>query len=82
MYHFKRLFVVLIYLVLLIYEVTCPGYPYSAATQFEGVTDWYQSQVVMSADFAVTYTYVHSEARSWSILSEDPYKKAARQLLK
>ncbi|GJX66501.1 hypothetical protein Tco_0300844 [Tanacetum coccineum] len=42
MYHFKRLFVVLIYLVLLIYEVTRPGYPYSAATQFGGVTDWYQ----------------------------------------
>ncbi|GKE78229.1 retrovirus-related pol polyprotein from transposon TNT 1-94, partial [Tanacetum coccineum] len=38
MYHFKRLFVVLIYLVLLIYEVTRPGYPYSAATQFGGVT--------------------------------------------
>ncbi|GKF32432.1 hypothetical protein Tco_0102230, partial [Tanacetum coccineum] len=35
----------------------------------------------MSADFVVTYTYVHSEARSWSILSEDPYKEAARQLL-
>ncbi|GKG56950.1 hypothetical protein Tco_0582301, partial [Tanacetum coccineum] len=25
----------------------------------------------MSADFAVTYTSVHSEARSWSIPSED-----------
>ncbi|GKA50798.1 hypothetical protein Tco_0743871, partial [Tanacetum coccineum] len=37
--------------------------------------------VVMSADFAVTYTFVHSEARSWSILSEDPYEEAARQLL-
>ncbi|GJX33576.1 putative reverse transcriptase domain-containing protein [Tanacetum coccineum] len=35
----------------------------------------------MSANSAVTYTYVHSEARSWSILSEDPYEEAARQLL-
>ncbi|GJT45674.1 hypothetical protein Tco_0954389 [Tanacetum coccineum] len=35
----------------------------------------------MSADFAVTYTYVHSEARSWSIPSKDPYEEAARQLL-
>ncbi|GJY93143.1 hypothetical protein Tco_0508925 [Tanacetum coccineum] len=32
--------VVLIYLVLLIYEVTLPN-PYSAATHFGGVTDWY-----------------------------------------
>ncbi|GKB16005.1 hypothetical protein Tco_0849928 [Tanacetum coccineum] len=36
--------------------------------------------VVMSADSAVTYTSVHSEARSWSIPSEDPYEEAARQL--
>ena len=36
--------VVLIYLVLLIYEVTRPGYQYSAATHFGGVTDWYQNQ--------------------------------------
>ncbi|GJT76312.1 hypothetical protein Tco_1043037 [Tanacetum coccineum] len=35
----------------------------------------------MSADSAVTYTSVHSEARSWSIPSEDPYEKAVRQLL-
>ncbi|GJU07301.1 hypothetical protein Tco_1123731 [Tanacetum coccineum] len=35
----------------------------------------------MSSDSAVTYTSVHSEARSWSIPSEDPYKEAARQLL-
>ncbi|GJV66897.1 putative reverse transcriptase domain-containing protein [Tanacetum coccineum] len=39
------------------------------------------TQVVMSADSAVTYTSVHSEARSWSIPSEDPYEEAARQLL-
>ncbi|GJS43192.1 putative reverse transcriptase domain-containing protein [Tanacetum coccineum] len=38
-------------------------------------------QLVMSADSAVTYTSVHSEARSWSIPSEDPYEEAARQLL-
>ncbi|GJS15549.1 hypothetical protein Tco_0410021 [Tanacetum coccineum] len=36
--------------------------------------------VVMSADSAVTYTSVHSEARSWSIPSEDPYEEAAQQL--
>ncbi|GJU62616.1 hypothetical protein Tco_1244451 [Tanacetum coccineum] len=35
----------------------------------------------MSADSAITYTFVHSEARSWSIPSEDPYEEAARQLL-
>nr|GEV52656.1 putative reverse transcriptase domain-containing protein [Tanacetum cinerariifolium] len=35
----------------------------------------------MSADSAVTYTSVHFEARSWSILSEDPYEEAAQQLL-
>nr|GFC04466.1 hypothetical protein [Tanacetum cinerariifolium] len=34
----------------------------------------------MSADSAVTYTFVHSEARSWSIPSEDPYEEAAQQL--
>ncbi|GKA53234.1 hypothetical protein Tco_0746549 [Tanacetum coccineum] len=34
----------------------------------------------MSADSAVTYTSVHSEARSWSIPFEDPYEEAARQL--
>ncbi|GJV56498.1 hypothetical protein Tco_1457503 [Tanacetum coccineum] len=35
----------------------------------------------MSSDSAVTYTSVHSKARSWSIPSEDPYEEAARQLL-
>nr|GFB12010.1 hypothetical protein [Tanacetum cinerariifolium] len=35
----------------------------------------------MLADFAVTYTSVHSEARSWSIPSEYPYEEAAQQLL-
>ncbi|GKA98560.1 putative reverse transcriptase domain-containing protein [Tanacetum coccineum] len=35
----------------------------------------------MSSDSAVTYTSVHSEARSWSIPFEDPYEEAARQLL-
>ncbi|GKD75812.1 hypothetical protein Tco_1334094 [Tanacetum coccineum] len=34
----------------------------------------------MSADSAITYTSVHSEARSWSIPSEDPYEEAAQQL--
>ncbi|GKA92901.1 hypothetical protein Tco_0814826 [Tanacetum coccineum] len=36
---------------------------------------------VVSADSVITYTFVHSEARSWSIPSEDPYEEAARQLL-
>ncbi|GJX64503.1 hypothetical protein Tco_0298846 [Tanacetum coccineum] len=35
----------------------------------------------MSADFVVTYTSVHSKARSWSIPYEDPYEEAARQFL-
>nr|GEY74671.1 putative reverse transcriptase domain-containing protein [Tanacetum cinerariifolium] len=35
----------------------------------------------MSADSAVTYTSVHSEARSCSIPSEDPYEEAAQLLL-
>ncbi|GJY05595.1 putative reverse transcriptase domain-containing protein [Tanacetum coccineum] len=35
----------------------------------------------MSVDSAVTYISVHSEARSWSIPSEDPYEEAARKLL-
>ncbi|GKC59153.1 hypothetical protein Tco_1086751 [Tanacetum coccineum] len=35
----------------------------------------------MSVDFAVTYTSVHSKARSWSIPSEDPYEEVAQQLL-
>nr|GFC15053.1 hypothetical protein [Tanacetum cinerariifolium] len=34
----------------------------------------------MSVDSAVTYTSVYSEARSWSIPSEDPYEEAAQQL--
>nr|GFB97260.1 hypothetical protein [Tanacetum cinerariifolium] len=34
----------------------------------------------MSADSAVTYSSVYSEARSWSIPSEDPYEEAAQQL--
>nr|GEZ11445.1 hypothetical protein [Tanacetum cinerariifolium] len=37
--------------------------------------------LVMSADSAVTYTSVHSEARSWCISSKDPYEEVARQLL-
>ncbi|GJZ08102.1 hypothetical protein Tco_0542385 [Tanacetum coccineum] len=35
----------------------------------------------MSSDSAVIYTFVHYKARSWSILSEDTYEEAARQLL-
>nr|GEZ88712.1 hypothetical protein [Tanacetum cinerariifolium] len=34
----------------------------------------------MLADSAVTYSFVHSEARSWSIPFEDPYEEAAQQL--
>nr|GFD54681.1 hypothetical protein [Tanacetum cinerariifolium] len=37
--------------------------------------------VVMSADSIVTYTSVHSEARSWSIPYKDPYEEAAQSLL-
>nr|GEZ67424.1 putative reverse transcriptase domain-containing protein [Tanacetum cinerariifolium] len=33
----------------------------------------------MSADSAVTFSSVHSEARSWSIPSEDPSEEAAQQ---
>nr|GFB61322.1 hypothetical protein [Tanacetum cinerariifolium] len=33
----------------------------------------------MSTDSAVTYSSVHSEARSWSIPSEDPYEEATQQ---
>nr|GFC08887.1 hypothetical protein [Tanacetum cinerariifolium] len=32
------------------------------------------------ADSAVTYSSVHSEARSWSIPSKDPYEEATQQL--
>ncbi|GKD73731.1 hypothetical protein Tco_1332013 [Tanacetum coccineum] len=35
----------------------------------------------MSASSAVTYTSVSSEARSWSIPTEDPYEEAAQQAL-
>nr|GFA13392.1 hypothetical protein [Tanacetum cinerariifolium] len=41
----------------------------------------YEQEIVMSADSAVTYTSVYSEARSWSIPSKDPYEEAAQQLL-
>nr|GFC78062.1 hypothetical protein [Tanacetum cinerariifolium] len=34
----------------------------------------------MLVDSAVTYSSVHSKARSWSIPSEDPYEEAAQQL--
>ncbi|GJU27095.1 putative reverse transcriptase domain-containing protein [Tanacetum coccineum] len=36
----------------------------------------------MSADSAVTYTSVHSEARSWSIPSEDPYESCPTDVTK
>ncbi|GJR41775.1 reverse transcriptase domain-containing protein [Tanacetum coccineum] len=49
--------------------------------QNQGQGNNFNRGVVMSADSAVTYTSVHSEARSWSIPSEDPYEEAARQLL-
>ncbi|GJZ38515.1 retrovirus-related pol polyprotein from transposon TNT 1-94 [Tanacetum coccineum] len=44
--------------------------------------EFLQKHKFMSADSAVTYTFVHPEARSWSIPFEDPYEEAARQLLK
>ncbi|GKD63507.1 hypothetical protein Tco_1305615, partial [Tanacetum coccineum] len=36
--------------------------PYSAATHFGGVTDWYQSLVMSSASSAVTYTSVYTDS--------------------
>ncbi|GJT02070.1 hypothetical protein Tco_0823239 [Tanacetum coccineum] len=39
------------------------------------ILDCTLKDLVMSADSAVTYTSVHSEARSWSIPSEDPYEE-------
>ncbi|GJV15768.1 hypothetical protein Tco_1361091 [Tanacetum coccineum] len=40
------------------------------------------NSLVMSTDSAVTYTSIHSEARSWSIPSEVPSRgELARQLL-
>nr|GEX56048.1 reverse transcriptase domain-containing protein [Tanacetum cinerariifolium] len=52
------------------------------ATQIiDELTSAPQTRIVMSADSAVTYTSIHSEARSWSIPSEDPYEEAAQQLL-
>ncbi|GJV57842.1 hypothetical protein Tco_1458847 [Tanacetum coccineum] len=32
-------------------------------------------EIIMSANFAVTYTSVHSEARSWRIPSKDPLEE-------
>ncbi|GJY78168.1 hypothetical protein Tco_0483969 [Tanacetum coccineum] len=34
----------------------------------------------MTDDSAISYTYVHFKARSWSIPSQDPYEEAAQQL--
>ncbi|GKB17969.1 hypothetical protein Tco_0851892, partial [Tanacetum coccineum] len=45
------------------------------------VISYHWENELMSCDSAVTYTSVHSKARSWSIPSEDPYEEAARQLL-
>nr|GFA57083.1 hypothetical protein [Tanacetum cinerariifolium] len=45
-----------------------------------GARDDALEDTVMSADFAVTYSFVHFEARSWSIPSENPYEEAAQQL--
>ncbi|GJS69757.1 hypothetical protein Tco_0702598 [Tanacetum coccineum] len=44
-------------------------------------TRYSYTNLVMSANSAITYTSFHSEARSWSIPSKDPYEEAARQLL-
>ncbi|GJS84110.1 putative ribonuclease H-like domain-containing protein [Tanacetum coccineum] len=52
-----------------------------ADTEVTLIDETYITPPVMSVDSAVTYTSVHSEARSWSIPSEDPYEEAARQLL-
>ncbi|GJS22116.1 hypothetical protein Tco_0450748 [Tanacetum coccineum] len=66
------------YLVLLICNVTPPDTHYSAATQFGGVREWYQSQgyrepdTVMSSDSAsseVTYTSIssHGDLLAWAV---------------
>ncbi|GJU41510.1 hypothetical protein Tco_1194467 [Tanacetum coccineum] len=67
-------------------SITCPGDPYSVrpnlgVLQIGIKSQGYREPVVMSTDSAVIYTSVHSEVRSWSIPSEDPYEEAARHLL-
>nr|GEU99913.1 copia protein [Tanacetum cinerariifolium] len=55
----------------------------AVGTTFTGSGNLYcqwELSPVMSADSPVTYSSVHSEARSWSIPSEDPYEEAAQQL--
>ncbi|GJW30885.1 hypothetical protein Tco_0047760 [Tanacetum coccineum] len=51
-------------LVLLIHKCNALGYPtFRCVLRFEGVTDWYQSQVIMSsATSAVTYTSVYTDS--------------------
>ncbi|GJV74417.1 hypothetical protein Tco_1506001 [Tanacetum coccineum] len=55
-------------------------YPMLMMQNIRLIYDEGANRLVMSADSAVTYTSVHSEARSWSIPSEDPYEQAAQQL--
>ncbi|GJT13105.1 hypothetical protein Tco_0860147 [Tanacetum coccineum] len=61
-------------------RILIPLRPILGVLQIGIKSQGYREPVVMSADSAVTYTSVHSEARSWSIPSEDPYEEAARQL--
>ncbi|GJZ51185.1 hypothetical protein Tco_0605700 [Tanacetum coccineum] len=53
-----------------------------AATQFGGVTRFFnKSQDYVFDSAGYLYLFSTSEARSWSIPSEDPYEEATRQLL-
>ncbi|GKD48542.1 hypothetical protein Tco_1277518 [Tanacetum coccineum] len=63
-------------------RILIPLRPILVVLQIGIKSQGYREPVVMSADSTVTYTSVHSEARSWSIhLVKDPYEEAARQLL-
>ncbi|GJS92605.1 retrovirus-related pol polyprotein from transposon TNT 1-94 [Tanacetum coccineum] len=65
--------VVLIYLVLLIYEVTCPGDLYSAAAQFRGVTapDTSPSIITSSQSLSLYHTPVSSPLTSPPPITEN-----------
>ncbi|GKA59854.1 hypothetical protein Tco_0759167 [Tanacetum coccineum] len=61
-------------------RILIPLRPILGVLQIGIKSQGYREPVDMSVDSAITYTSVHSEARSWSIPSKDPYEEAARQL--
>ncbi|GJW62539.1 hypothetical protein Tco_0111874 [Tanacetum coccineum] len=61
-------------------RILIPLRPILGVLQIGIKSQGYREPVDMSVDSAITYTSVHSEARSWSIPSEDPYEEATRQL--